>query len=49
MSKKLVLACNDCGSRNYSVPKGESGNNTRLVLKKFCSKCNSHTTHKETK
>ncbi|WP_075980301.1 50S ribosomal protein L33 [Bacillus massilinigeriensis] len=47
MRKKIVLACVDCGSRNYStMSKKES---ERLELKKFCSTCNNHTIHRETK
>jgi large subunit ribosomal protein L33 len=48
MSNKLILACSQCGSRNYSVP-GKRSQSDRLELKKFCVKCNMHTTHKETK
>ncbi|WP_264806620.1 50S ribosomal protein L33 [Cytobacillus sp. NCCP-133] len=47
MTKKAILACSDCGSRNYSTAsKNDSG---RLELKKFCSACSTHTIHKETK
>jgi large subunit ribosomal protein L33 len=49
MSNKLALACSQCGTRNYFVPKSGNENSTRLELKKFCSKCNHHTNHKETK
>ncbi|WP_445492885.1 50S ribosomal protein L33 [Niallia sp. 03133] len=47
MKKKLVLACGNCGSRNYSTV-GNKGTE-RLEIKKFCQKCNAHTIHKETK
>ncbi|AYV68842.1 50S ribosomal protein L33 [Niallia circulans] len=47
MRKKIVLACEKCGSRNYSTV---SNNGTeRLEVKKFCQNCNAHTVHKETK
>ncbi|MDZ5474280.1 50S ribosomal protein L33 [Bacillus sp. 31A1R] len=47
MRKKVVLACVDCGSRNYStMSKKES---ERLELKKFCATCSAHTIHRETK
>ncbi|RIW30005.1 50S ribosomal protein L33 [Bacillus salacetis] len=49
MSSKVVLACNECGSRNYTAPNDRSGKKNRLELKKFCSTCNAHTLHKETK
>lgn len=47
MTKKVTLACAECGSRNYStMSKKES---ERLELKKFCRTCGTHTTHRETK
>ncbi|WP_208528055.1 50S ribosomal protein L33 [Jeotgalibacillus sp. R-1-5s-1] len=48
MSKKLILACSACGSRNYSVPKGADKQSDRLEVKKFCRYCNAHTPHKQT-
>jgi large subunit ribosomal protein L33 len=47
MSKKVILACVECGSRNYST----AGKDTteRLELKKFCKTCATHTIHRETK
>ncbi|MEE1130077.1 MAG: 50S ribosomal protein L33 [Caryophanon sp.] len=47
MANKVVLCCEKCGSRNYTLPK-KSDVATRLELKKFCSRCNEHTIHKET-
>lgn len=47
MSKKLVLACEKCGSRNYSTV--NNNGTERLEIKKFCQNCNAHTVHKETK
>ncbi|HIV82863.1 MAG TPA: 50S ribosomal protein L33 [Candidatus Salinicoccus merdavium] len=40
---KITLACNECGSRNYQL---KNDHKERLVMKKFCKKCNRHTTHK---
>ncbi|RLQ91778.1 50S ribosomal protein L33 [Falsibacillus albus] len=48
MSKKIILACSICGSRNYSTNHKPSGAE-RLELKKFCKACNDHTIHKETR
>ncbi|WP_200889193.1 50S ribosomal protein L33 [Jeotgalibacillus soli] len=48
MSKKLILACSQCGSRNYSVPSKKDKQSDRLEIKKFCRYCNTHTSHKET-
>lgn len=49
MNKKITLACNECGSRNYFTNKNQTTSPDRLVVKKFCKHCNAHTTHKETK
>jgi large subunit ribosomal protein L33 len=49
MRNKIILACMDCGSRNYSSESNKTTNVERLEMKKFCSTCNAHTTHKETK
>ena len=48
MSKKVILACVECGSRNYSTGNKET-QTTRLELKKFCKTCATHTIHRETK
>ncbi|WP_203247861.1 50S ribosomal protein L33 [Sporosarcina beigongshangi] len=48
MSKKVILSCDICGSRNYSVPAQSNKSTDRLSLKKFCSHCNKHTMHKQT-
>lgn len=46
--KKVILLCDDCLSRNYSLFK--SGNaDSKLKMRKYCSTCNKHTTHKETR
>ncbi|MTD32202.1 50S ribosomal protein L33 [Planomicrobium sp. YIM 101495] len=47
MTKKIVLGCTECASRNYTVP-AKSDQTTRLGLKKFCAHCNAHTVHKQT-
>ncbi|AXZ24547.1 50S ribosomal protein L33 [Staphylococcus warneri] len=46
--KKVPLNCEECGNRNYHVPKKE-GSAVRLTLKNYCSRCNAHTVHKESK
>ncbi|MGM9950186.1 MAG: 50S ribosomal protein L33 [Lysinibacillus sp.] len=48
MAKKVVLSCEKCGSRNYSMPAKPNNETQRLELKKFCSHCNEHTVHKQT-
>lgn len=49
MRKKIILACTDCGSRNYTSESNKDSRAERLEIKKFCSTCNAHTMHKETK
>jgi len=48
MREKVILICEVCLSRNYSTYKNKD-NKERLEVKKFCKRCNSHTTHKQTK
>lgn len=47
--KKAALACTICGQRNYHMTPTQTGQTSRLELKKFCKYCNQHTLHKETK
>ena len=49
MQKKIVLACTECGSRNYSKNGGSKVRTERLEVKKYCSYCSKHTLHRETK
>ncbi|WP_407923587.1 50S ribosomal protein L33 [Alteribacter lacisalsi] len=49
MSAKIVLACSECKSRNYSTTKGSGSRADRLTFSKYCSTCGKHTTHVETK
>ncbi len=49
MRTKVILACDECLSRNYSTVKNKQTHSERLVVKKFCKRCGKHTMHKETK
>ena len=49
MRKQVILVCEECSSRNYTMTKNELKNTKRIEIKKFCKKCNKHTLHKETK
>ncbi|RDU34893.1 50S ribosomal protein L33 [Neobacillus piezotolerans] len=49
MTKKAVLACSVCGSRNYSTAASSQAREERLELKKYCKTCNASTVHKETR
>ncbi|MGA2667818.1 MAG: 50S ribosomal protein L33 [Ignavibacteria bacterium] len=45
----ITLECSVCKNRNYSTTKNKSKHSGRVEYKKFCSFCNKHTIHKETK
>ncbi|WP_347862830.1 50S ribosomal protein L33 [Salimicrobium sp. PL1-032A] len=49
MRKKVILACTECSGRNYSTHKKAEKTNERLEVNKFCTRCNGHTLHRETK
>lgn len=48
MRKKVILICEVCLSRNYSIYKNKD-KKERLETKKFCKRCGEHTLHKESK
>ena len=45
---KIVLVCSECGARNYKTNKSPNATE-RLVLKKFCPSCRTHTEHRESR
>ncbi|WP_081475352.1 50S ribosomal protein L33 [Candidatus Phytoplasma australiense] len=47
--KKNILVCVLCLSRNYNTKTRNCNHSQRLNLKKYCSYCNKHTLHQETK
>jgi large subunit ribosomal protein L33 len=49
MREIILLACQDCKRKNYSVTKNKKNQTGKLEVKKFCKFCNKHTSHKETK
>ncbi|NIO17221.1 MAG: 50S ribosomal protein L33 [Deltaproteobacteria bacterium] len=49
MREIITLACSDCRNRNYTTTKNKKAMSEKLELKKYCSTCNRHTVHKETK
>ena len=49
MREKVILVCEECLSRNYTVERNKTNTPDRMVIKKFFKKCNKHTVHKETK
>jgi len=49
MRVAVTLACAECKRRNYITTKNKKNDPDRIELRKFCSHCNTHTVHKETK
>ncbi|HLR61780.1 MAG TPA: 50S ribosomal protein L33 [Lentibacillus sp.] len=49
MTKKVILACTLCASRNYTTSKNASKQPERLEIQKYCKTCGKHTLHRETK
>lgn len=47
--KIITFECTECHERNYSSMKNTSNDPERKEIKKFCSRCNKRTVHKETK
>jgi len=45
----IVLACTECGERNYVTTKSKANTRERLELSKFCSRCRVHRAHRETR
>ncbi|MEB3287126.1 MAG: 50S ribosomal protein L33 [Vampirovibrionales bacterium] len=48
---QAMLACTVCMQRNYTTTRSGTlqAEQKRLSLKKFCSNCQAHTLHQETK
>jgi large subunit ribosomal protein L33 len=49
MRDQITLECTECKERNYSTTKNKRMHPQRVEYKKYCPRCNSHTTHKETR
>ncbi|WP_027334675.1 50S ribosomal protein L33 [Mycoplasmopsis felifaucium] len=45
----FTLVCADCKMENYISKKNKKNTPEKVEMKKYCSKCNSHTNHKEKK
>ncbi|RJR25673.1 MAG: 50S ribosomal protein L33 [Desulfobacteraceae bacterium] len=45
----ITLACEQCRRRNYTTTKNKRKTPDKLVFKKYCPSCRTHTSHKETK
>jgi large subunit ribosomal protein L33 len=45
----LILKCTECGEENYITTKNRKSHPDRMEIKKYCSRCNKMTVHKEKK
>ncbi|MEE4195508.1 MAG: 50S ribosomal protein L33 [Anaerolineae bacterium] len=45
----ITLACTDCKERNYTTEKNRRTTPGRIEMKKYCSRCKTHTLHRETR
>lgn len=45
----ITLACTTCKERNYTTMKNKKNDAERMELRKYCRRCRSHTSHRETK
>ncbi len=46
---KVVLACEECGARNYKTTRSTAPDAKALKIKKYCTACAKHTIHHESK
>ena len=49
MREIIILACEECKSRNYTTTKNRRKHPGRVSFKKYCPRCNKHTDHKQTR
>ncbi|NCA97031.1 MAG: 50S ribosomal protein L33 [Bacteroidia bacterium] len=49
MRENIILKCTVCGEENYIGTKNKKNHPERREIKKFCSRCNKQTIHKEKK
>lgn len=49
MRTKVILVCEECLSRNYTITKNPQKNVERIQMNKYCKNCNKYTIHKETR
>ncbi len=46
---KVTLACTVCRHRNYITTKNRNNQRERIELRKYCTWCNAHRPHRETR
>ena len=46
MRDNIILECTVCKERNYTSTKNKKLHSQRVEFKKYCPRCNKHTSHK---
>lgn len=46
---QVILKCSECGEHNYITTRNKKTHPNKMEIKKFCSRCNKETLHKESK
>jgi large subunit ribosomal protein L33 len=46
---KIILECTECRSRNFFQTKNRRKHPERVEYRKYCPRCDTHRTHKESK
>lgn len=46
---RIILACTECGDRNYTTTKNKTVHPERMEVMKYCPRLRRYTLHKETK
>ncbi|OQA92806.1 MAG: 50S ribosomal protein L33 [Elusimicrobia bacterium ADurb.Bin231] len=49
MREIVILSCQKCKQKNYTVRKNKKTMTEKIELEKYCRFCREHTKHKETK
>lgn len=47
--ENIILKCTVCGEENYITTKNKKKHPDRMLVKKYCHRCNKETPHKEKK
>ncbi len=45
----VILQCTVCGEHNYITTRNKGSHPNKMEIRKFCSRCNKETLHKEAK
>ncbi len=46
---QVILKCSECGEHNYITTRNKKTHPNKMEIKKYCSRCNKETLHKEGK